>query len=293
MALYPSVITSFTYPTASNRLNNPSHSTLENNQSSTIGQVQAVIGLADSASTLGTLIGDLRSPGSQGGGHVQGAAFGGTGQTTFTKGDILIASSPSILTKLAVGTNGYILTAQSSGAVGVSWLPKGIISQNSSIQTFTSIVTEVSIMSVSIPANTLSTNKAIRATIFVSDLGTNGTGSILLQANYGSKAVASVLLIGEVSQGIDDVSSARGQIVYTLLANGTTGAQAGNMFINMVRGDKTNVSGAASIAYWTIPKGSVLVDSTQNQTLGLTARISRNDVVAGLRISGYLVEGIT
>jgi len=65
-------------------------------------------GLTPSTSTTGaiTLAGTL------------GAISGGTGQSTYTTGDILYASATNTLSKLAAGTNGYVLTL----AAGVpSW----------------------------------------------------------------------------------------------------------------------------------------------------------------------------
>lgn len=116
---YPSTFTSFNRPTPSDRLNNPSHSALHNTVSSAVGQLEAVVGTA--SSVIGTVIGDLRNPASDGGGHVQTPVKGGTGLTSYTKGDLLIATSPSVLTKLAVGTDNQILTANSSVAAGVQW----------------------------------------------------------------------------------------------------------------------------------------------------------------------------
>jgi hypothetical protein len=50
------------------------------------------------------------------------AAYGGTGQLgAFTKGDILVATGASTLVKLAVGSNGHILTADSAQTSGVKW----------------------------------------------------------------------------------------------------------------------------------------------------------------------------
>ena len=42
-----------------------------------------------------------------------GAIYGGTGQTTYTTGDILYASATNTLSKLSAGTNGYVLTLAS------------------------------------------------------------------------------------------------------------------------------------------------------------------------------------
>lgn len=63
----------------------------------------------------------MRSANSDGGGHVQTASKGGTGQTTFTKGDLLVASSSSVLTKLAVGADGLALLADATQATGIKW----------------------------------------------------------------------------------------------------------------------------------------------------------------------------
>lgn len=120
---FPSTLSSFNRPNATDRLNSPSHSALHNTVSSALGQVEAVIGVDGDSSVVGTMMYDIRSNASKGGGHVQGAAFGGTGQTTFTKGDILVAQSASVLSKLAIGTNGYLLSVNSTQATGTQWVP--------------------------------------------------------------------------------------------------------------------------------------------------------------------------
>lgn len=294
--MYPSIITTFPHPTSSSRLNNPSHSALENLQSSTIGQIETIIGLSGNASTLGTLIGDVRSPASNGGGHVQTAVVGGTGQTNFTKGDLLVATGPSVLSKLAVGVDGQILTADSSAAAGVSYKSKGLIAQNSSIQTLgINSVNEVSVMSATIPANTFSTNKAVRGTIFVQGFATNNpNASVLMSASYGGKYVASVVLTGTNSEQIDDPTSPKGNIVFTLLANGSSGQQRGTMFIEANRDKLTSGTAAAStLGFYAVPQGSVVVDSTVAQPFGVTIRNSTVSSISGIKINGFLVEGLT
>lgn len=48
-------------------------------------------------------------------------AQGGTNTASYTKGDILVAQSATLLTKVAVGSNGQVLTADSGEATGVKW----------------------------------------------------------------------------------------------------------------------------------------------------------------------------
>src|SRR3990167_1623640 len=47
--------------------------------------------------------------------------YGGTGKSSFTKGDVLIAQDSTTLAKLAVGTNDQVLTADSAQTTGVKW----------------------------------------------------------------------------------------------------------------------------------------------------------------------------
>ena len=47
---------------------------------------------------------------------------GGTNITSYTKGDLLAASATTTLDKLAVGTDGYILSANSSQTTGLEWI---------------------------------------------------------------------------------------------------------------------------------------------------------------------------
>jgi hypothetical protein len=127
--MYPSILTTYTNPQSTDRLNSPSHSGIETAQNGGLSQVEAVIGVEGASSVIGSLQYLIKSPASTGGGHVQGAAFGGTGQTTFTKGDILVAPSASVLSKLTVGSNNQIIVADSSLPNGLGWrAPSSVLS---------------------------------------------------------------------------------------------------------------------------------------------------------------------
>lgn len=52
---------------------------------------------------------------------------GGTAQSSWTKGDLLCSTAANTLSKLAIGSNATILTADSSSACGLKWSPAPIV----------------------------------------------------------------------------------------------------------------------------------------------------------------------
>lgn len=266
---YPSIITSFPQPTASSRLNNPSHSALENLQSSTIAQIQAVIGLADSSSILGTLIGDLRSPGSQGGGHIQGAAFGGTGQTNYSKGNLVVATSASVLSKLAIGTDLQVLQADSSQAAGLKWA--NVISNKITVRT--SVVSLASgfssvmhvLFTASIAANTLSTANAIKYTGTIDSYQMTGGNTFQVDLQYGNQSVATLQVTNPNT--MNSGSGMKGTVSGMIVGNGATNDQKGYLSVQL--GNSKSGLTASTITAFNL--GGSSVNSTLNQDLFINA----------------------
>lgn len=233
MSTFPSILTSYTNPLGTNPLNAPSHAAIETAQNGGLTQVEAVIGLAAAASTLGTIQYDLRSPASNGGGHVQSANTGGTGQTSFNKGDILIASSSSVLSKLAVGTDGQVLKADSTQSSGTSWSnvvasKVAVQATGNSISGGRSSVANV-LFSATVPGGTLGTNNAVRFSGAIGNFN-NNTGVVTIDLQYGSSSVASIQITPSSS-----VFGMKGVVEGFLVANGSTSAQSG--FIELRMGD--------------------------------------------------------
>lgn len=194
---YPSTLTAFTDPNASDRLNSPSHSSIESAQNTGLEEIQAFVGTL--SSTAGTLIYNIRAAASDGGGHVQTANRGGTGQTAYSQGDILVATSASALTRLAVGVDNQTLQANSSVASGINWVasPSAKLYVNNVTTNLTSAIgVATNVISTSILGSTLGTNNAVRATIFIHPwrADTNAT-SVVAVFRYAGNPVASVSLI--------------------------------------------------------------------------------------------------
>lgn len=126
MSTFPSVLTTF-----STKINGQVIDASDvNNVQSGVSQLEAVVGVQGANSVVGTYEYFVKSPASNGGGHVQTANKGGTGQTAFTKGDILVARSASVLSKLTVGSDGTTLVADSSQDLGLKWGSAGINTQS-------------------------------------------------------------------------------------------------------------------------------------------------------------------
>ncbi len=285
--MFPSVLTTFTDPNPSDRLNAPSHSGIETAQNTALEAVERAIGT--DASTLGTIIGDLRNPTSDGGGHVQSANKGGTGQTSYAKGDLLVASSSSVLSKLSAGINGQTITADNTQAAGIRWTTSGSSKQavSGSVFSLSNSTTETSILSTSISASTLGTNGAIRATLFMNNIAVNGAeDSILFKAVYGNSSVT-----GRIAS-ITGASPA-GAVYADLIAANATNAQRLILRTDLFPPVVAITSIKAFIGMKNLFTATASEDSGANKPFGITAQWGLANGANGYSVLGYVVEKLT
>lgn len=279
--MYPSVISTFSYPSASDKLNNPSHSALENSQSSVIGQMQAFMGLEGDSSVAGTLVYDVRSPASNGGGHVQTAALGGTGQTTYAKGDMLVGQNSSTLTRITVGSDGLALTSDSTTATGVKW---GTPPANK-ILTYTSVLslnnTTASIMTTQLVGSVLGTTNALKSTIFVKNFSSPGGESLTLKGVYGTSSIAVAV------SGLSTTSTF-GTINFDVVGAGTTTTQKAYLTMNVLR----NGSGSVIAGLTRYSASMIATDSSAVNTFGIEATVG-GPGTNELTTEGYIIEKVT
>src|SRR3990167_1166702 len=293
---FPSVLNTFNRPTTTDRLNSPSHSALHNTVSSALGQVEATIGVEGANSVVGTMMYEIRSPASDGGGHVQSANKGGTGQTSYNKGDLLVAQSSSVLSKLAVGNDGQILKINSSVASGINWVesPSTKISASASV---ISIInnSETSILSVTIPGSTLGTSNAIRATAFITDFKSTAGRSVLAAIQYAGGNIASVMLTPTVT----DNNSVMGELVHTIIGNGATNSQRHFMQVKLASYFQPRQLVVFNNDTPTAPQGTAILSRQFNvssvngdaaQTIGMTITQATGSPI--ISSGGYIVEKI-
>lgn len=258
-----------------------------NSPQAEITALETKVGVDGSADTT-SLDYLVKNAASDGGGHVQKANKGGTGQTSYTKGDLLVATSSSVLGKVGVGVNDTVLLADSTQTAGVRWAnPPGSKISNSGLTSTTTTLQGSSsvfgsIMSVTIPASTLGTSGAIRTKVYFSDFGTGNPGfSILLAACYGNTRVSSVV----VSTGAA-LSSVSGNLEYTIFSAGASNTQTATMLLHLSK-NKDRGTFANNPSIMTVySTGSASEDSSASKTLGIEV------VSAGAEItrSGYTVE---
>lgn len=290
MANYPSTISSFNYPAATDRLNNPSHSALENSQSSVITQIQAVVGLSGDAP--GTIIGDLRSSSSDGGGHVQSANKGGTGQTSYTKGDILVATSSSVLSKLAVSsTAGEFLTVDTSQPGGMKWGASGtkvyVGSSVVNIDRWQGSVANV-LFAASILGSTLGTSNAIKYTGIFNKYNVAVNENFTVVVNYGTGSIATIPMIGGGS-----VISSGARVEGTIINNNAVTSQLGYArFIASNNFSEDSAFDGATIAMGGA-YGTSSVNSTLNQDLIITGQFAGTGAKNSILTGFFTVEKIS
>lgn len=285
MSTFPSVIATITDPNATDRLNSPSHSSIHTIENDEIKQTQRFIGTLSSA--VGTLVYDIRAAASDGGGHVQAVNKGGTGQTSYTKGDILIAQSASALTKLAISSvTGQVLTVDPLQAVGIKW---GAAVASNNIYTGSSVVSlaggqgsvETVLFAASIVGSTLGTNKAIHYTGFLDAFNTFANKTLTIKVKYGNNTVNSFAIAGgAVANTQLLVGSFDGFIV-----NKTVTTQVGNVR-GMLGIQNTGSHSGSSVITLYSGLSTASIESSANQDLIITGQFNdgtqNNSVLTGL-----------
>lgn len=130
-------------PTPNETLAAGGHANLHGFAQDAIVAIETYIGIIGSAvtSTLTYLLTNVASidPGHKHtfSGSITGTVpvnRGGTNTTSYSKGDLLVASAAAVLTKLGIGTDGFGIIADSSQTTGMKW---GAVAKNIDVQVFT------------------------------------------------------------------------------------------------------------------------------------------------------------
>ena len=138
------------------------------------------------------------------------ATYGGLGYTTYTLGDIFVGSGNTVY-KLPVGTNNFVLTADSSSGYGVTWKAASA----TGITTLNGISSSVQYFSVGNSGsdfNIASSGSTHTFNIPVAGTGSTGLVSTLAQSFAGIKTFTNDLV---VSSSTVSISSSTGALTVT------------------------------------------------------------------------------
>lgn len=145
-------------------------------------------------------------------------AYGGTGNSTYTKGDLLTTPGSNVLNKLPVGSDGNVLTADSASTNGVKW---AVVTGTGTVTTF-SVVTangvSASVANASTTPAATFTLGAITPTTVNGLTVTSTTSGTLTIANSSTLATSGANSITLTSTGSTNV---------TLPTSGTLASIAG------------------------------------------------------------------
>jgi hypothetical protein len=286
MAQFPSSIISFSTK-VNGQIIDASHIDDLQNEVTALETKVGADGSAD-ATSLDYII---KNAGSNGGGHVQTANKGGTGQTSYTKGDLLVASSSSVIGKLSAGVDNQVLQADSSQTTGLKW--SNVIASKVNISILptsysngASSVANVLFAS-SILGSVLGTNNAIRFTGTIDKLTLDGNKSNTFNLQYGNQSVASF----QVSGGAGSIVGATGTISGMIIGNGASNDQKGYMSLQVgnPNGD-VEYHQQVALRYGI---GSSSVNSSANQNLIITTQTNwTNGTITSVLGTIFVVEKI-
>ena len=199
--------------------------------------------------------------------------LGRTGQTQALLGNVTVA-----------GTSGSVLTS-----TGTDWTSQAagggshaVLDKNTTTVTVTNSFTETTLYTVSVPANTLGTNKMLRVTMGGTYLNNSGaTKSMVVSIKYGATT-----LYSDTSAALFSGTALRGwRLEFILAANAATNAQKLIGSFGMSHGGATttgtgdsNVMIGDNDGSYGLLYGTSAIDSTVAQTLLVTVTHNASDV---------------
>lgn len=240
----------------------------------------------------------------QAGGTDVAIADGGTGASTATnafdnlaptttQGDIIYHNGTDNV-RLAKGVAGQALVIN-SGETAPEWTSSYCrkIEVDATEVTVANTATETTLFDVSVPANYLSTNNAIKVTVYLSDFQCDTSETITFRLKYGGSTVAQLQMAttGATSTNINLNGAV---ITGFVIADGATNVQKGTLFFmggdGVLEDDNiTNTDGQKGFGGG---NGTGAVDSTSSQTLAITAQWNATGASNTMTAELWVVEAI-
>lgn len=160
------------------------------------------------------------------------AANGGTGQSTYTKGDLLVAPGGATLNKLAVGTDAQVLTADAASTNGVKWATAG------GGTSFPLLASDGTVGAPSYSFTNSATTGIYSPSVNALNIATNGVNALTLSSTQAASLSSTLnisgglLTLGVASTTAGTLKFANSSSVFGLSLTATTAAGA-NRIVNI------------------------------------------------------------
>lgn len=189
-------------------------------------------------------------------GDVVGSANGGTGFSTYNRGDLLVANSSGVLQRLAVGANGDVLVADDAESLGVRWS-----SSAGAAAAFTTIDCPSGTDPV---ATTASDTLTLAANAPVTITGNATTDTVTFgvsQATTTAVGVVELATDGENAANVV-VQGNDGRLSNTRIPSSSNGGTAWSFAYNQITGLRVQGYATGSLPNLTNEYGAIVYDTT-------------------------------
>lgn len=227
--------------------------------------------------------------------------------STTVKGVVEIADTSEITAGTSTGGTGAVLVVPASavGAAGaykivqydssgklpavdgsnLTNIPGSKLAISLTPVTVTTTLTETTIATIAVPANTLGTANAIKGRLIVSTMQLDASSStaLIIRMKYGSTTVCTY----NIADAASSTGAKSGFIDFNLMANASTSAQTGN--IGVTFGDSSDDT-FHTIAGLTT--GTATEDSTGALNLVITVQFANNTSGNNITMASYIAEKV-
>jgi hypothetical protein len=192
------------------------------------------------------------------------------------------------------GASGKIVRATGTALPGlIGGVSAKIATSASATEIADNTTTETTIFQESIAAGILGTTNAVRFKLYISNISTKGNSETMtFRMKYGSTTICTFASAAAGGAQTDF----QGFIEGVLIANSSTSAQRGTMFLNLSQSSTDfdeDYSTATQCFIHDLITGTAAEDSTGALNLTLTVQHSEADGVIDVVPAGYTVESIT
>lgn len=213
--------------------------------------------------------------------------------STTAKGIVEIATSAEITAGTGTGSTGAVIAISPDGLAastpvfngsGLTGITKLLNTVTTDV-TYSSSTAENTLLSYSVPANTLGTSNVIRVTLHFTSIGVSSTNTWTLRFKYGATTV-----VTKTYTNVSGNNTYQGKVEFLLAAAGTTSSQNGSYALNLGSGSYIGNGNLQAMMFSESAQGTAAEDSTASKTLAITSQHSNSSANDNVTVSVIVTE---